>query len=530
MSKSGNPIYQLYLENSPKVTSFFNYPLRPEWEKIAGNIIHNFDNNEFLKILIEQNKDIDNKRYLKLLDDKNTIALVTGQQLGLFVSPLYTVYKILTTILYAQKLSVEIKNYNFVPVFWLEGEDHDFAEINHANYFNRDGNLAEVFHEEDKNEIGLSISKRKISEQISAILDNLQNELIETEFSSALLDNLKNSWKPEKPWNQAFTDQIRLTFKDTGLLIFNPADEQVKQLSRPFFRYLIENNRSIVNAFDEQSNSIDKSGFDNQVLVDKDKSYIFLSYQGGPRIALQRKGTETFVLKDSEKPLTKQDLLNMLDKNPEWFSSTVLTRPIWQSWMLPVVSYIAGPGEIAYWAQLKEGFESFNVQMPHVMPRLSFTMLEPKIQRLMKKYSIDINQVSIDSDNFVREQIQKSQNPALEDEFKQIKKQLSDRSKKIQTQIDLIDPTLKSVIKKTFSNADNTISKLQNRILKRIEEKESLAVQHFKEIHQNIYPDGSPQERVISSIYFLNKYGPDWLNNIIDKINIDNYRNQVITI
>lgn len=139
-----------------------------------------------------------------------------------------------------------------------------------------------------------------------------------------------------------------------------------------------------------------------------------------------------------------------------------------------------------------------------------------------------MDQISNNLNNFIREQIQKAQNPELENEFKQIKDQLYASSRKIENQIETIDPTLKSVIQKTFSSANNTIEKLQNRILRRVEEKESLAVQHFTEIHQNIYPNGNPQERVISSIYFLNKYGPDWLNNMIDKIDINNYKHQVI--
>lgn len=530
MAKSGNQIYQLYLENNATIESFFNYPLEPNWEEIANTISKDYKNHEFLKILAEQNKNIDNKKYLKQLDQKNTFVLVTGQQLGLFVSPLYTIYKILTTILYAQKLAAKIRSYNFVPVFWLEGEDHDFAEINHAHYFDKNANLTEVIYKEDKDETGLSISKRKISEQISDIIDTLQNNLINTEFSTPLFDNLKQIWKPGKKWNQAFAEQIQLIFKETGLLIFNPADEKVKQLSQPFFRYLIENNPSIVSAFIEQSTMLRNSGFENQVFVDKDKSYIFLSNENGPRIVLERKDTNQYVLKGTNKTLDNKKLINILDTNPYWFSSTVLTRPIWQSWMLPVVSYIAGPGEIAYWAQLKKGFESFNVQMPHVMPRLSFTLLEPKIRRLIKKYSIDFDQVSNDLDSFIREQVIKTQNPEMENEFREIQNQLSNSSERIQQHIKSVDPTLKSIIQKTFSSADNNIEKLLNRILHIIEEKESLAVQHFNEIHRSIYPDATPQERVISSIYFLNKYGPDWLNDVIDKIDIDNYKHQIIAL
>ncbi len=528
MAISDNKLYQLYKQNDPRVISFFHYPLKSDWIKISKTIISHYKNDAFLKVLAEQNKQIDNPKYLKLLNQKNTVALVTGQQLGLFVSPLYTVYKILTVILYSQKLSSEIKDYNFVPVFWLEGEDHDFAEINHAFYFNKDGKLSEVVHEENQNEIGFSISKRNISRQISNIIDALQNNLQNTEFSTPLFSNLKRIWKPGKKWNQAFSELIQFIFKDLGLLVFNPADEKVKKLSRPFFRHLIENNDDIVSAFIEQSVLVKDAGFKNQVSVDSHKSYIFLSFKGGARLVLQKDGSDHFSIRNSDKNWSREQLLNILDQNPEWFSSTVLTRPIWQSWMLPVVAYIAGPGEIAYWAQLKKGFEIFNVQMPHIMPRFSFILLEPKVQRLMKKYEIDINKVSSDLNYFIRAQIRKTHNIELEKEFHQIKKQLTSSSEIVLNQIDGVDPTLKSVVQKTFENAAGTIQKLQNRILQRIEEKEILAVQHFNEIHKSLFPNDNPQERVVSSIYFLNKYGPDWLTHMIDQIEMDNYNQQII--
>ena len=246
---------------------------------IAEKVCKNYKNNEFLKILADQNKGIDNPKFLKQLTDKNTVALVTGQQLGLFVSPLYTIYKVLTAILYADKLTAEIKDFNFVPVFWLEGEDHDYAEINHAHYFDKNGQLSEVIHTEDENEIGYSISKRNISEQITDILNTVQSNLLETEFSTPLFENLNNIWKPGRKWNQAFADQIQLIFRHTGLLIFNPADERVKKLSQPFFQYLIKNNDDIVSAFAQQSDLVIFSSHIKVALELLYKKRVLIEYQ-----------------------------------------------------------------------------------------------------------------------------------------------------------------------------------------------------------------------------------------------------------
>ena len=143
---------------------------------------------------------------------------------------------------------------------------------------------------------------------------------------------------------------------------------------------------------------------------------------------------------------------------------------------------------------------------------------------------IDLNDIPEDSELFVKEQLRKTKTPDLENEFNQIKVHLSKGSGSILSHVESIDPTLESVVKKTFESASNTIEKLENRILRRVEEIEGLSVKHFKEIHENLFPNGSPQERVISSIYFLNKYGPDWLNKLIEQTKIETLNRQIITL
>jgi bacillithiol synthase len=528
MSKPDKSIFELYKKNDPGIASFFSRTPEADWKNICEAVLKNYQNTGFIDILIRQNNSIQNQKYLNILKEKNTVILITGQQLGLFVSPMYTIYKILTTILYAQKLSEEITDYNFVPVFWLEGEDHDFAEVNHIHFFTQEGDLEELVYNETDNEKGLSISKRNLTDEITKILKLIREKLQHTEFTEPLLNGLEHTWEKGIKWHDAFSDQIRTIFKASGLLLFNPADTEVKKASHSFFKYLIENNDAIVKAFLEQSKITQEAGFANQVYVDSDKSYIFLSYKNAKRLSLQKEQPEHFFVKDSNLTWSRDELLAILEKNPEWFSSTVLTRPIWQSWMLPVVSYIAGPSEIAYWAQLKKGFDAFKVQMPHVMPRLSFTLLEPKIQRLLKKYSIDIDDVDPDADNFIKEQLKKAQPPELENQFNELNKNMDQHKSALSTITEKIDPTLQSVVKKTFGNVDHSFKKLQDKLLKRLENKESLLVRHFKEIHDNIYPDGTPQERIICSIYYMNKYGPDWLNNINGQIKMDNFDRQTI--
>jgi bacillithiol biosynthesis cysteine-adding enzyme BshC len=530
MKIASNPIQAAYINGQSGIEDFFKYPIRPDWNQLCRNVLDSYKNRDFLDILKIQNSHIEDpvlQRNLQLLILPNTVILITGQQLGLFVSPLYTLYKTLTTILLSRKLNKEYNDYNFIPVFWLEGEDHDFDEINHAQYYDQNGSIFRVEHPEEEGKFGWSISKRQLLNQIGDILQTIQNSFQETEFTEPLFQRLRQFYQENKFWTKAFSDLLRDIFRGTGLLLYNPADAQVKKLSAEFFINLAIKNKELTNAFGNQTQKLTKSGFELQVPFDVGKSYIFISEGDGPRQHLLKTESGEYYFKGENSKLSEDTILAKAKSNPEWFSSTVLTRPIWQSWMLPVVSYIAGPAEIAYWAQLKPAFEALNVEMPHLTPRISITLLEPKIQRLLKKYEINLDEIIIDKDEFVREQIKRLESSNLENDFSAIRKKLKENEELIQNSVLSIDPTLKDLVTKTFDNASTTISKLENRILKRLEEKNVLVVRHLEEIHTAIFPDNQIQERYIGSLYFLNKYGPGLPEKIASQVDPVKYTHQI---
>jgi len=382
------------------------------------------------------------------------------------------------------------------------------------------GSIKSIRLEENPSDIGLSMNKRQLTDEISALLEEFKNSLQPTDFSDDLFNKLDQIYKPGKNWLETFKEHMASLFKNTGLLFFNAGSEKIKELSHPFFRDFLEKNIDIVADFANQSKALSNAGYKNQVNIQDNKSYLFIT-KNGTRQSLFFKG-DTFYIKETGEEFSKNELLEMLDQNPQWFSSTVLSRPLWQSFMLPVVSYIAGGAEISYWGQLKSGFENMEIVMPHLQPRHSITLVEPKTERLLSKYEMDINLISNNKDALLKEYFSKTQLGDVTDSLSEFEKQAEQSKEKIKELINSIDPTLMGPTEKSYASILGTINKLHNKFSNTISIKEGTIQKHLTSIHESILPNTVLQERLISSVYFENKYGPDWINRILEQIN-DNF-------
>ena len=199
--------------------------------------------------------------------------------MGLCVSPMYVIYKTLSTIKLAQNLNRQSDEFNYVPVFWLEGEDHDFEEVCSVNIPGKGGNTACFTLPETDADAGKSLNKRELSDQITSLLQNVQETLLETEFSNDLFARLNSIYKPGENWLDSFAKHMAWIFKDFGLLFFNAGAPRIKELSKPFFEKIIEENESIVSEFASKSQQMEKAGYKNQVNIQQDRAYLFLSIE-----------------------------------------------------------------------------------------------------------------------------------------------------------------------------------------------------------------------------------------------------------
>jgi bacillithiol biosynthesis cysteine-adding enzyme BshC len=509
-----------YRSQTEWTTQFFEQPLLPDWRELSQRVAERYNRPQIIQELIRQNaglKTASGKLHLKYLQEKNTVIIITGQQLGLFVSPLYTVYKTISTLSLAERLNREIDAFHFAPVFWLESEDHDYAEVNHAFFWSKSGTLQKLEIAGDTEQTGHSVGQRRLPETALNVLTELQNHLQETEFSAALLQEIKRVFVPGRNWLDAFSDFLHDMFDAYGLLFFNPGCPEIKQFSRPFFDAVITGNDELFRRLDAQTALLRQNGFAVQVPLDARKSYLSIAYEAGRRQQIFRDDANSFFTRDPGRNWDKSQLLGLVQDNPQWFSSTVLTRPLWQSWLLPVISYIAGPAETAYWAQLRQAFNAFGLVMPQVQPRLSLTLVEPKVQRLLSKHQLNIHAIPDSMTTFLDAYYTQNRLSSLKSGFGNIRQQLDQSRAGFDDQAQQLDPTLTPLVQKTFESIHSQLIRLESRFIKQAGESDQLTLRQLQHIHESLFPAGKPQERVISPVYFLNKYGRKWLDEIYRK-------------
>ena len=365
-----------------------------------------------------------------------------------------------------------------------------------------------------------------MSDEINNILSELKDNLQSTGFSDELFIKLGKNYSSGKNFLEAFKEHISNLFSGTGLLFFNAGSDKIKELSKPFFNQVIKNNEKLISSFKTKSNDLEKAGYKSQVAIQDNKAYLFLN-NNGIRRALFCKN-DGYSLKGTDKSYSKDELITLLDENPQYISSTVLTRPLWQSWLLPTVSYVAGGAEIAYWGQISDGFDCMGLVMPQLQPRHSITLIEPKTTRLASKYEIDLLKIETNKSKFIKDFFINTKLGEINKVLSDFQSLASNNNEKVKELVENLDPTLLGPVEKSYSSISGTIEKLQNRLSNRIKEKEVTIQNHLNAIHEALLPNGVLQERILSSVYFENKYGSDWVLKLKDHLT-ENF-NQHLTV
>ncbi len=514
-----NALYAEYLRQTEKADSLFEQKLNPDWPALAREVSGNRLQGRTLELLADQNRggadDSVDKR-LQTMKGKQVVCIVTGQQLGLFLSPLYIVYKTLSAIKLAESLNRRYRDICFLPVFWLEGEDHDYEEVSSLSILDKSGELSRFSLKEESARQGLSMNKRVFPGEIKELIYALKESLTPTEFSKPLFEFLTAVYRPGTSWLAAFRQHLAALFRGRGLLFFNAGDARIKEQSRDFFREVINRNGELLEAFLSGSEELKKSGCKAQVNVQPERAYLFFNAENGRRLALNRRG-ETFLNREEGVSYSRGELLRLLEEEPGRFSSTVLTRPLWQSYLLPTLSYVAGPGEIAYWAQLRPAFNLLGLTMPHVQPRHSVTLLEPRVAKLLQRFHIEPATMHADMRAFIHRHLKEKELPELSAYFEEMHRIKHEKEKELLEIIGKIDPTLKGPAQKSFYRAMESLDQLHNRLVRRVREKNTLLTDQLTHVHRAIIPAG-PQERVLSAVYFQNKYGTHWLERLFTQL------------
>ena len=522
-----------YLYEFENVADFFSHDFKNKenYLKIFKNISEHRRSisSEVSEIIVKQYSNLSSsdltQKNIQILSDKKTLAIVTGQQLGILGGPLYTFYKIITAIKLSSFLAERYDDYNFVPVFWLEADDHDFNEIRTVKIVDETNTLETIGYKEaiDEDDLKQSVGMIHLDASINDFFDKLNSKLRQSDFTTSILDRLKNIYKEGSSFKDAFREIIFDYFDEYGIVIFDPQDEDIKKLLKPVFKKEITDFREHTESLVHVSATLEEL-YHAQVKVKPVN--LFLRVDEG-RYSIEPVDNE-YRLKRKRKSFTQEQLLELLDNEPDKFSPNVLLRPICQDYLFPTAFYVAGPSEISYFAQIKPLYEFYDIPQPIIYPRSSVTILENSIATSLDKYSISMNDIFIDVEGVKKKIINEVDDASVDLIFEGISNQIEGTFDKLKEKLLDLDKTIADSSNRYRDKILSNISELKFKAEKAQQKKYEVTLRQIDRAAVHLFPNSSLQEREINYIYFVNKYGDEFLKKIFEEIKINKFEHQVI--
>ena len=445
---------------------------------------------------------------IALLERPDCVVVCTGQQTGLFGGPLFTLYKACTALALATRLHADLGR-PVVPLFWMASEDHDVAEADHVLLLDRTGALVTVRHQAWDSPDGFMPANLRLGPGIADTLARARACLPETEFLPEMWRALNEAYAPGVTLSEAFGRWMTHLLGRSGLVLVDGADPALKTPAAASFRQEIAEAPRASRCILAASEALRAAGYPAQIEARPDGVCCFL-LQGGRRPLVKDGGA--FRLRDSGEAIPAADLARLAQDSPERFSPNVALRPIVQDTLFPTLAYIAGPGELAYFAQLGGLYEAFGVPMPLILPRASFTLLEPRMAALLERFHLGLPDLSREPEQLASALFRAQLPPDLERTLAQARQRVDEIFREVGDAIAAVDPTLRATVGQTAGHLKGHLEQLEKKAVQAVKRRETETRQQLTRLRQALMPAGKPQERVFPSLPFLARYGPSLLD------------------
>jgi len=431
---------------------------------------------------------------LETLAKPGTVAVVTGQQAGLFSGPAYSIYKALTAIRIASDL--QAGGVRAVPVFWVATEDHDLAEVDHTWVF--DAQYQPV-------RLSLPASKGNGTRPVGTIslgdmpIAQLRNALEGLPFAEEAVALVERCWKSGETLGSAFAAFIRAIFRPWNLLVIDPLSPAIRVMAAPFMREALERMPELIEALIARSKELEARGYHAQVLVDAKTSLVFL-LENGHRRKLNR---------------------NEAVVDAESLSPNALLRPVLQDYLLPTAAYAGGPAELAYFAQSQVLYQKLLGRQPVAFPRAGFTLIDERAAKRMAKYKLTPTDL-IQRCQLLQDQVaQQLVPPALHHQLADTRSEISRSLDALSAQLKGFDPSLVAATESSRRKIEYQIGKIGRKTAAQILAKDEQARRDATSLHGLVFPENHLQERLYSFIPLIAKFGPGLTQQIYENVRVE---------
>jgi len=515
----GPALCTAYIEDHSRVSPFFNAgpPTQIDSYRRVAELIRTNSPESRWPALGEGLNPTDTQVSARLQDliRGRGVFVATGQQAGLFVSPLLTLYKALTAARLAQQLQSQL-GIPVMPLFSTASEDHDWAEVDHTYVIDLENRLVRLSVQGP--EVGDSAGKHpsveliEIGPDVDDALDVLDQITPDSEFKSSVLTPLRESYRPAASFAAAFESALGYLLREHGFLLARTAHPYVKGASRQLMWAEWQKREESEARLLERVRALEGAGYKAQVPVAAGSTNLFLEGPLG-RDRLMRDGADAR-LRRSGLQLSESELAEIIHSTPARVSPGALLRPVTEAQAFPVVAYVGGPSEIAYLAESQVLFDLHGVPAPVVVPRAAFHLVEPKTLRVLEKYDVEPRDLAGDSAATLNRLLKERTAPELQESLNALRASVSAALDDVESAAVAFDRGARSAVGSGKQAVFESIKALEAKLQARIREKNQVMQQQLEKAALHLYPGGRPQERVLNPYPFLVRYGLELLRKI----------------
>lgn len=520
-----------FLSYAPKVHQFYPHsPRFSDWfEQAAAGLKYDAGRRERVCSVLERqntswhasSNTVENIARLR----SGAAALVTGQQVGLFGGPLFSLFKALTAVKLADH--ARARGVDCVPVFWLATEDHDLDEVNHVFIPGPDHSLQNITAPSN-GPLGFPVGTIKFGSEIEAVVRQVGDLLGESEITGVL----RGAYRSGETFGSAFARLFASLFSQWGVILLDASDPELHEIAEPVYSEAADRAGEINDALHAQGKALEAAGYDQQVKVTASSTLLF-ALVNGVRIPVHQHATSDFdgvAFAIGEEKLSKTELLNRIRSKPQDFSPNVLLRPVVQDYLLPTLAYAGGAAEIAYFAQAAEVYRILLNKITPIVPRFSATIVDAKHQALLERYKLrflDLFQAPERLRQFL----------ATETLPQKLNKSFDDAEASVQRSISAIREAVESLDKTLIESASTAESKmlyqlngLRSKAARAGLRHSEIIGRHAEILSSGLYPNKTLQEREVAGIHFLAHHGTKLLQDLYETIHPDCLDHQIITL
>ncbi|MGH9942114.1 MAG: bacillithiol biosynthesis cysteine-adding enzyme BshC [Pyrinomonadaceae bacterium] len=460
------------------------------------------------------------------LRSARAVAVVSGQQVGLFTGPLYTLYKALSAVKLARCLTE--RGTEAVPVFWMATEDHDWPEVCAAEVTACDGRLASVSVGDQVHPEGAPVGGVVLDQSLDEVVRRLFDVLPGTEFIPDLEQVVRDAYQPGRTYGEAFARMLTALVGEHGLVLLDPLDPRLKRLAAPLYAEAARRAPEIASALDARSHALVDAGYHAQVHTSPEAFPLFLHLEGSGRTAVTRNAAGKYQAKGDEAEYTADELAEWAAREPVRFSPNVTLRSVVQDYLLPTVAYYGGAAEVAYFAQTSEVYRLLRRPATPILHRASLTIVERRTGRTLERYGLNLTDFLAGFDGVVARVVEHHLGREQARAFDRAESAIEGALGELGSELRGFDPTLADALAAGRQKIQKQVTGLRSRFHRAQMLRDRAAHRQLERADAALYPEKSLQERHLNVTTLLARHGRYAVKWIFDAIDLGSADHQIV--